>query len=141
MTFALTGFSTLKREGIELPTNFTAPVNADMRVGGLEETITVSGDTPIVDVQQAVQQQILPQKLLDAVPTGGRNYQSVGAILVGISQSSPDVGGGQGMQQTYVAAHGSDPRDNSILVDGIRSTASKATAPSSSASTKACSPR
>ena len=119
VTFALTGFSTLKREGIELPTNFTASVNADMRVGGLEETITVSGDTPIVDVQQAVQQQILPQKLLDAVPTGGRNFQSVGAILVGISQSSPDVGGGQGMQQTYVAAHGSDPRDNSILVDGM----------------------
>jgi hypothetical protein len=58
--------------------------------------------------------------LLDAVPTGGRNIQSVGATLVGVTQSQPDVGGAQGMQQTYIAAHGSDPKDNYIMVDGIR---------------------
>ena len=73
VTFSLTGFSTVKREGIELPANFTAPVNADMKVGALEETVTVSGSSPVVDVQQAVTTQVLPQQLLDAVPTGGRN--------------------------------------------------------------------
>src|SRR5256714_9514898 len=120
VTFTLPGFSTVKRDGVELPANFTAPVNAEMRVGALEETVTVSGAAPVVDVQQAVTQQVLPQQLLDAVPTGGRNIQSVGATLVGVTQSQPDVGGAQGMQQTYIAAHGSDPKDNYIMVDGIR---------------------
>src|SRR4051812_14324221 len=120
VTFALPGFSTVKRDGVELPANFTAPVNGELRVGSLEETVTVSGASPVVDVQQAITQQVLPQALLDAVPTGGRNIQSVGATLVGVTQSQPDVGGAQGMQQTYLAAHGSDPKDNYIMVDGIR---------------------
>src|SRR5438876_8669648 len=50
---------------------------------------------------------------------GGRNIQSIGAVLTGITQSLPDVGGAQGMQQTYMATHGADPRDNSIQVDGM----------------------
>jgi hypothetical protein len=120
VTFSLPGFATVKRDRIELPANFTAPVSAEMRIGALEETVTVTSASPVVDVQQAVTQQVLPQALLDAVPTGGRNIQSVGAVLVGVTQSSPDVGGAQGMQQTYLAAHGSDPKDNYIMVDGIR---------------------
>jgi hypothetical protein len=120
VTFTLPGFATVKRDGVELPANFTAPVNGELRIGSLEETVTVSGASPVVDVQQAVTQQVLPQQLLDAVPTGGRNIQSVGATLVGVTQSQPDVGGAQGMQQTYLAAHGSDPKDNYIMVDGIR---------------------
>src|SRR6202035_4295998 len=51
VTFTLTGFSTVKREGLELTTGFTAVVNADMRVGALEQLITVSGVTPVVDTQ------------------------------------------------------------------------------------------
>jgi hypothetical protein len=59
VTFSLPGFSSLKRDGIELPANFTAPVSAELKVGALEETVTVSsGASPIVDVQQAVTQQI-----------------------------------------------------------------------------------
>src|SRR5712691_2967642 len=119
VTFVLTGFNTVRRDGIELPANFTAPVSADMKVGALEETITVSAESPVVDVQNAVQQQVMPQARLDAVPTGGRNIQSIGAILTGITQSQPDVGGAQGMQQTYMATHGADPRDNTIQVDGM----------------------
>src|SRR5262245_48009008 len=57
VTFSLVGFSTVKRDGIELPTNFTSTINADLKVGTLEETVNVSGLSPIVDVQNAVQQQ------------------------------------------------------------------------------------
>src|SRR5438128_9144829 len=49
VTFTLTGFSTLKHEGLELPANFTATVNADLRVGSLEESVTVTGASPVVD--------------------------------------------------------------------------------------------
>src|SRR5438445_6778322 len=53
VTFTLTGFSTVKRQGVELTAGFTAPVNAELRVGSLEETITVSGASPVVDTQNA----------------------------------------------------------------------------------------
>src|SRR4051812_48721432 len=51
VTFSLTGFNTVKRDGIELTGTFTATVNAEMKIGAVEETITVTGETPIVDVQ------------------------------------------------------------------------------------------
>src|SRR3989442_10500648 len=49
-TFTLSGFSTFKREGIELTGNFTATINVDLKVGSLSETVTVTGESPIVDV-------------------------------------------------------------------------------------------
>src|SRR5580698_10292467 len=57
VTFSLPGFSTVKREGIELSGAFDAAINVEMKVGGVSETITVSGETPIVDVQSVRRQQ------------------------------------------------------------------------------------
>src|SRR5437868_13872412 len=54
VTFTLPGFATIKREGIDLPATFTATVNADLRVGALEETVTVTGASPIVDTQNVL---------------------------------------------------------------------------------------
>src|SRR5881396_104898 len=51
VTFTLPGFNVVKREGVELTSGFTAAVNAELRVGSVEETITVSGASPLVDVQ------------------------------------------------------------------------------------------
>ena len=56
VTFSLTGFSAVKREGIELAGSFAATVNAELRVGSVEETITVTGESPIVDVQSGNRQ-------------------------------------------------------------------------------------
>src|SRR6266581_249602 len=69
VAFMLTGFSTAKREGIELTGTFTATVNADLRVGAVEETVTVSGETPIVDVQSAKRQQTISSEMLTSIPT------------------------------------------------------------------------
>src|SRR6476469_9097663 len=63
VTFTLTGFSTVKREGIEISAGFTATINADLRVGGLEETITVSGQSPVVDTQNVVQQKGITRQM------------------------------------------------------------------------------
>src|SRR5437762_3535121 len=68
ITFTLTGFSTVKREGIELSGSFTAAVNADMKVGALEETITVSGETPIVDTQSVRRQVIISDEVIKSMP-------------------------------------------------------------------------
>ena len=86
--------------------------------GSLEESVTVSGQTPVIDVQSATQQQVLTRELLDAVPTG-RSIWAVGGTLTGVTLSEPDVDGSRGMQQTYMAVHGSERRDNAIQVDGM----------------------
>jgi hypothetical protein len=71
------------RDGVELPANFTANVNADLKVGALEETITVSGQTPLVDVAQAARTQVITRDIIDALPTT-RNIMSIGNMVPGI---------------------------------------------------------
>src|SRR5919204_688290 len=68
VVFTLAGFSVLRREGIELPANFTMTINAELRVGALEESVTVSGASPVVDVQTATRTEILTRDLVDALP-------------------------------------------------------------------------
>ncbi len=82
VTFTLTGFSTVKREGIELSTDFTANVNAELKVGALEETITVSGTSPLVDVQSVTKQTVLTREVLDLLPTP-RSIQAAGVLIPG----------------------------------------------------------
>jgi len=118
VTFTLPGFNTVKRDGVELPTNFTATINADLRVGALEETVTVSGASPVVDVQNAVQQVVLSRQVLDNVPTG-RSIPTLGALMPGARLALPDVGGTSGMQNRDLTVHGSDGRDTTFQVDGM----------------------
>src|SRR6185436_18600673 len=81
--FTLTGFSTVKREGIELTGSFIASINADMKVGGLAETITVTGETPIVDVQSVRRQTTLSNEVLTTVPTA-RSWAATAVLIPGI---------------------------------------------------------
>jgi len=68
VTFTLGGFTTVKREGIELTGTFTATINADMKVGAVAETITVTGETPIVDVQSAKRETVLSSNVIESLP-------------------------------------------------------------------------
>ncbi len=77
VTFSLTGFSTIRRTELSLPSEFTMTLNADLRVGALEESITVTGDAPVVDVTTAVHTQVLNREAMDAIPTG-RTIQGLG---------------------------------------------------------------
>ena len=70
VTFTLPGFTTLKRDGLELATGLTANVTVEMRVGAVEETVTVTGASPVVDVQNVRYQQVLSREVWDALPTG-----------------------------------------------------------------------
>jgi hypothetical protein len=118
LTFSLTGFSTVVRDGVELPANFTATVNADLKVGSLQETVTVSGAAPMVDVQQASKTQVLTRDLADTLPTT-RNIFSVGILVPGVRQQTPDVGGSRSMEQAYMRAHGIASNNTMQLVDGM----------------------
>jgi hypothetical protein len=95
VTFSLPGFATVKREGVELSGSFVATINADLRVGGLEETITVTGETPVVDVQSVTRQRVVDDEILRALPTG-RVPGLVLAAMPNITQNELNVGGIQG---------------------------------------------
>src|SRR6184192_1697779 len=104
VTFTLSGFSTQKREGIELTSFFTASVNADLRVGAVAETITVTGETPVVDVQNAQRQTVLSKDILNAIPTAG-SYNAVLVLVPGLFGGQQDVSMGPCNSCTF-SAHG-----------------------------------
>ncbi|MFN7984953.1 MAG: carboxypeptidase regulatory-like domain-containing protein [Vicinamibacterales bacterium] len=118
VTFSLEGFQSYKRDALELPAQFTMTINADMKVGSLEETLTVTGDAPTVDVQTAVHTQVLNREAIDAIPTG-RTIQGMGQLIVGVSLNLPDTGGARAMQQTYMSTHGMTTANNTIMIDGM----------------------
>src|SRR5262249_6902710 len=68
VTVTLTGFSTFKRDNIELPSSFVATINAELKVGIVTETVTVTGTSPVVDVQSNTRAAVLPRDILDSVP-------------------------------------------------------------------------
>ncbi|MBW8861652.1 MAG: carboxypeptidase regulatory-like domain-containing protein [Acidobacteria bacterium] len=118
LTFTLPGFSVVKKDAIELQSNFTSTINADLKVGAMEETVTVSGESPVVDVQSNTKAQVLPREVLDAVPTA-HTIQGVGQLVVGVTLTAPDVGGSQAMQQTYFTVHGLGAAQTSLMMDGM----------------------
>ncbi len=118
VTFTLTGFSTVRHEGIEISAGFTAPVNGSLRVGAVTETITVSAEAPVVDVQSISQQKTLPKEALDALPTA-RSFATLGTTLPGVTANQRDVGGTQGERGNVLSAHGGTAFDMTIQVDGV----------------------
>jgi hypothetical protein len=118
VTFTLQSFSTVRREGIAISAGFTAPVNASLKVGSVAETITVTGEAPVVDVQSSSQQMTLPKEALDALPTA-RSFATLGTTLPGVTADQRDVGGTQGERGNILSAHGGNGFDMTIQVDGV----------------------
>ncbi len=122
LTFTLPGFSTFVREGIELSAGFTATINADMAVGGVEETITVTGASPVVDVQNTRSQAELDYDTIEALPSGSRDLTSYVALTLGATGSTAgrnDVGGNLAESNTGISIHGSKGDDGRINYNGM----------------------
>ena len=121
VTFSLTGFSTILRDKIELQSGFTAKIDAEMRVGALEETLTVSGQSPVVDVQNTSQIKTVSQEMLYALPLtkemGGLAKVTVGVMIPPTAQ---DVGGNIDPMNAYPVIHGGRTNDNRALLDGMQ---------------------
>ena len=128
VTFSLVGFNTVRREGIALTAGFTATVNADMHVGALEETITVTGGAPLVDTQNVRQQKVVSAALLAALPSGSQALQNLVTLTPGMS-GTPDVGGSSGLYRSNgpraATFHGK--AGVKVMYDGMNILASGAT--------------
>jgi hypothetical protein len=124
VSFTLAGFSTLKREGVELTGSFAATVNAELQVGTLAETLTVTGESPIVDVQSTTQQRVIGSDVIAAIPSG-RSYLNVAVLIPGLSATVPgrgtlmDVGGTNNLGVAFVSIHGNRSADSRVMIDGF----------------------
>jgi hypothetical protein len=121
VTFSLTGFTSVKRDGVVLTADFTANVVGEMRVGELQETITVSGQAPVVDVQTTAEHKVVSGELLYSLPLtkemGGFAKVTVGATIAATAQ---DVGGNIDPMNGYTLIHGGHYADNRALLDGMQ---------------------
>jgi hypothetical protein len=125
VTFTLSGFSTFKREGLELSAGFTANVSPELKVGGLEETVTVTGASPVVDVQNVRNQSVLSYQVLDALPAA-KTVAGFAVLTLGASARPPgggaaiaDVGGSKGDANNSLTIHGLRPSDWRQTYDGM----------------------
>ena len=135
VTFTLAGFQTVKHEGIDIVGTPTVTVNAEMRVGQVSETITVTGEAPLVDVQSSSVQSTISKEVVDTIPTP-RIGVSLAALIPGMvtfngngpggvgqgqrsSLTDQDVGGQNGDVFTDLSIHGSRPGDMKTMWDGL----------------------
>jgi hypothetical protein len=119
VAFELTGFTTQTRDGVVVQVNRTTRLDMELSVGGLQETITVSGETPVVDVSSTVTQTNISKDLYESIPTG-RNPWVMAGLVPGVVTGRLDVGGTEGMQQYNLEAFGSADSQKSFSIDGLK---------------------
>ena len=118
VTFSLSGFNGFKRDGIELAGSFVATVNADLRVGELTETITVSGQSPLVDVQSVRTTQTIDSETFSSIPIS-RQYSGLTALVPALNIQGQDVGGTNLASFSVFQAHGGRRNEGQVQVDGL----------------------
>ena len=94
VSYALSGFQTVRREGLRLTTGFVARADAELKLGSLEETITVSGASPVVDATSTSSATEFTKETLELTPTGRSGLVSLLAQTPGV-RGNQDVGGNQ----------------------------------------------
>jgi hypothetical protein len=121
VTFTLTGFGGVKRDGVDVLANFTASVNAELKVGAVAETVTVTGESPLIDVQGTITNRAVTPDVIKAIPNGGTMYQ-LAAMMPGVFISGgQDVGGSSGSPVgAQLSTHGGPGSDEVQLLDGVR---------------------
>ena len=117
VSFDLPGFATIIREDIRLTTAFTASIDATMAVGAVQETVTVSGQSPVVDVTSAATIQTLTREIIEAVPTSASQFELM-AMSPGMRVNRIDVGGSTMANYQGVRAYGQNGQITPTL-DGV----------------------
>jgi hypothetical protein len=118
VTFSLTGFKTIKREDVVVSGSGVIPINAELSVGALQETITVSGASPVVDTQTTRREVVVNQETINALPIT-RNYGGVLYATPGLTVQ-PGVNNNALMPgMSLFSAHGGISTEGRVFVDGV----------------------
>src|SRR5882724_6673880 len=120
VSYELPGFNTLKREGIQITMGFTATVNVELAVASLQETVTVTGASPVIDTASTRVQQNFKLEALQEIPNS-RDLWSLLALTPAVTMGRIDVGGNRAGTQTGYTAYGYSGQ-NRVLVEGINTT-------------------
>ena len=125
VTYSLPGFGTLVREGVELSSGFTANIDVQLSVGDIQETVTVSGASPVVDIQNVEQRQVMDREIIDSIPTG-KALASYGLLIPGMvgknsfgSALTQDAGGLSLQTRQVMSIHGGTVDDQVIVMNGL----------------------
>ena len=121
VTFTLPGFRTVVREGVELSGTAVFTINADLAVGGVQETITVSGETPVVNLQSTTRQAVMDQEVVTAIPSS-RTPFTTGVLIPGVRKGAftgQDVGGSVVQEVASLEANGGRTSDQRMMVNGV----------------------
>ena len=117
VTFTLPGFATVSREGVEVAGGGVTTINADLRVGALTETVTVTGESPVVDTQTSARRQmVLSTSVVQAIPAS-RGYGNVLATVPGIQATGLDVS--SNVSTNFFTARGGRGNEGTIQIDGM----------------------
>jgi hypothetical protein len=120
LTFELAGFNSLKRSGILITLGFTAQVNVELALATLQETVTVSGESPVIDSSATRVVQTFKLEQLQSIPNG-RDMWSLLAVTPGVQMGRIDVGGNRAGTQTPYTAYGFAGQVR-VLIEGINTT-------------------
>src|SRR5262245_55897297 len=120
ISYELAGFNTVKREGIQITLGFTANVNVELALATLQETVTVSGESPVIDTSATRIQQNFKLEQLQSIPNG-RDMWALRAVTPSVQMSRIDVGGNRAGTQTGYTAYGFNGQVR-VLIEGINTT-------------------
>src|SRR5579864_7715758 len=118
VTVTKAGFTTMKQT-IIVPANVSVPVDAELKVGSVGETVNVEARVATVDVENAAHPTTLTRSEMDNLPTG-RYMQSIASYVPGAHLNLPDIGGSQQIEQNYISVHGSGSVHDSYYLDGMK---------------------
>ena len=117
VTFTLAGFTTVKREEVNVSGAQVITINADLRVGGVQETITVTGETPVVDVHTAARtQKVIDNEVVSVLPAS-RGYGNILATVPGIQATGLNSGANPVMN--FFTARGGRGNEGTVQIDGM----------------------
>jgi hypothetical protein len=126
LVFTLPGFSSVRREGLELTGARVVNIDAQLAVGGVQETVTVTGETPVVDIQSSQRQAVMSDEIIAALPAG-RSHYDLAALVPGLVGQQfgragwQDVGGTNNLQISAMSIHGGTFLDTTMAVNGLSS--------------------
>jgi hypothetical protein len=118
LTFSLQGFTRVVREGVALAGSGVTTINADLRVGALQETVTVTGETPVVDVQSTRRETVLDADIVKALPAT-RTYGALLNAIPGLMTNTGATGAMTTPDMTFFTAHGGRQNEGRVHIDGL----------------------
>jgi len=118
VTFTLTGFSTVKREGVEISGVGTITINGDMKIGNVSETISVQGETPVVDVVSTKREAVLDSNVLRDLPSA-RSPANLLASIPALTGSAVTQSAATPTFVAFFSAHGGPANEGNIQIDNL----------------------